>query len=136
MDSNAASPLTDRRIWVRILYMLFFWLAYSIAELLIAIVAIFQAGATVFTGHTNDAAHRFGKNLTVYATHIFEFVTFNSEHLPFPFADWPDEEPTPTPWMRTTTVDVDTSPLAPETVESDEQPPTPNDTPPRMDESP
>lgn len=134
MESNAASPFTDRRIWVRILYMLFFWLAYSIAELLIAVVAIFQAGAAIFTGHTHDAAHRFGKNLTVYVTHVFEFVTFNSEHLPFPFADWPNEDPTETPWTSTTPVESEF--IEPESVESGEQPPAPDNTPSGRNDSP
>jgi hypothetical protein len=95
--------------------MLFFWLAYSIAVVLIYIVAVFQAVVVVFTGQINDTVHRFGNNLTIYLTHIFQFVTFNSEHLPFPFADWPNEEPSPSPWTKTTAVDdVDTYADTPE----------------------
>ena len=92
------SPLTDRRIWVRILYMLFFWMAYAVAEFLLGVVAVFQALVTLFTGETNDAMHRFGKNLSAYIASILEFQTFNSEELVFPFADWPDIPPTSTPW--------------------------------------
>ena len=95
---TTASTITDRRIWVRVLYMVFFWVAFSVSEVLLAIVAIFQAVCALFTGNTNDAMHRFGKNLSAYVAQILEFLTFNSEELAFPFSDWPDATPTETPW--------------------------------------
>ena len=95
---TTASTITDRRIWVRVLYMVFFWVAFSVSEVLLAIVAIFQAVCALFTGTTNDAMHRFGKNLSAYVAQILEFLTFNSEELAFPFSDWPDATPTETPW--------------------------------------
>lgn len=106
-------PITDRRMWVRVLYMLFFWLAFSIAEFLIAVVALFQAVCALVTGSTNDGLHRFGKNLSTYVHQIMEYVTFNSDDLPFPFNDWPDGEPTPSAWTEPRD-DIAPAPAAPE----------------------
>ncbi len=98
MQSESTLPLADRRIWVRILYMLLFWLAYAVAELLAGLTALFQTGSALLTGHTNLVAQRFGKNLRIYIAQILDFVTFNDEYLPFPFNDWPDEAPSETQW--------------------------------------
>ncbi len=93
MESSTKDNLTDRSKWVRILYMVFFALAYGVAELLFWLVALFQAVVVLVTGRANEAALRFGQNLSVYIYQIVQFETFNSEFLPFPFNDWPDESP-------------------------------------------
>lgn len=98
MEAETKANLSDRTIWVRILYMVLFVIAFSIAEFLVAVVAIFQAIVVLITGSVNAALHRFGKNLSAYIGAILEFETFNSEALPFPFSDWPDLEPTDTHW--------------------------------------
>ena len=107
METETKNNLADRTIWVRILYMLLFAIAFSIAEFLIAVSAIFQAVVVLVTGRVNDAVHRFGKNLTVYIAELTEFVTFNSEELPFPFADWPDHTPGETKWSADHLEDAD-----------------------------
>ena len=99
-ETANSNPIADRRIWVRLLYMLLMWFAFSIAELLLAIVAIFQVVVTAVTGKVNAGMHRFGQNLSIYVTQITQFVTFNSEELPFPFNDWPDAAPQDTHWSE------------------------------------
>ena len=98
MDPNTRDNLTDRSIWARILYMLFYAIAYSIAEFLVAVIAVFQAVVVLLTGRTNEGMQRFGRNLGEYIYQIVQFVTFNSEQLAFPFSDWPDEEPGESTW--------------------------------------
>ena len=79
-------------IWIRALYMLLFAIAYSFAEAIIVLLAIFQFFAMLITGQVNELLLRFGKNLSVFMFDILEFQTFNSEIKPFPFSPWPDEE--------------------------------------------
>ncbi len=93
MESTTKENLTDRSKWVRILYMVFFALAYAVAELLFWLVTLFQAVVVLITGRANEAALTFGHNLSVYIYQIVQFETFNDEYLPFPFNDWPDETP-------------------------------------------
>jgi len=72
--------------------MVFFVFAYSLAELVIFLVMVFQFVAILLIGHANENALRLGNNLSTYVYQIFQFLTFNGETRPFPFADWPDEE--------------------------------------------
>lgn len=98
MNDRHRSAFGDRRIWMRGLYMLFFAIAYTIAELLVGLVALFQFVVVLFTGTVDERVLRFGRNLSAYAFQIWQFVTFNDERLPFPFSEWPDETPGDGPW--------------------------------------
>ena len=98
MEQATKDRLTDRNIWARALYALFFVIAYAVAEILLTVVVIFQYGSALVTGQVNELLHRFGNNLSAYVYDILQFMTFNSEALPFPFNDWPDEETGDTPW--------------------------------------
>ncbi|MGK0221714.1 MAG: hypothetical protein ACI9ON_000951 [Limisphaerales bacterium] len=100
MDQETKARLSDRTIWVRILYMVFFAFAYAIAEFLLTVVVVFQAVVVLVTGSVNTSLHTFGKNLSVYISDILHFQTFNSESLAFPFSDWPDEPADETKWSE------------------------------------
>jgi len=91
MESAIKQRLGSKDIWIRGLYMIFFAIAYSLAELVILLVVVFQFVAILLTGRANENALRLGNNLSTYVYQIFQFQTFNSETRPFPFADWPDE---------------------------------------------
>lgn len=118
MDPETKERISDRTIWARGLYALFFVIAYSVAETILWLLAIFQFIAALVTGHVNDALLRFGANLSHFIFQILQFVSFNDETLPFPFSDWPDEEPTTkSAWVKTNSSEVDDLP--------NEQAPTP-----------
>ena len=113
MDPDTKERMSDRTIWARGLYALFFVIAYSVAETILWLLAIFQFIAALVTGHVNDALLRFGANLSHFIFQILQFVTFNDETLPFPFSDWPDEDPTTNSgWVKTNSSDIDDSPSA------------------------
>lgn len=101
MNQSTKDNLVDRGIWSRGLYMLFFLLAYTIAETLLGLLVVFQFIAALVTRRVNDPLQRFGANLSAYIYQILQFESFNSESRPFPFSDWPDEEPGDTPWSAT-----------------------------------
>lgn len=100
MKEETRERLVDGSIWLRGLYMLFFAIAYNIAEVIIVLLAIFQFFAVLITGRVNEVLLQFGNNLSVYAFDIFQFVTFNSEDRPFPFSPWPDEAPGGSEWTN------------------------------------
>ncbi len=64
MDQETKSRLSDRSIWVRILYMVILVIAYSVAEAVLVVVSIFQFLTVLFTGSVNEALQRFGANLS------------------------------------------------------------------------
>ena len=103
METMTKDKLSDRNLWLRLLHMILFAIAYTVAEAIVVVVALFQFFSALFTGSVNPALLRFGTNLSHYMYEILQFVTFNDERLPFPFSDWPDREPGGTPWSKSRT---------------------------------
>ena len=99
MEATTQSPFRERRLWERILYMIFCAIAYSVAEFVIVLIAIVQIVAVALSGDVNERMLRLGRNVGAYARQIFDFVTFNDETVPFPFSDWPDEGPSENRWQ-------------------------------------
>lgn len=87
-DQPDAEP-GARSIWKRGLLMLLFAIIYSIAEILVVVVAVFQFFCVALTGAKNPQTRDLGQQLSTYVYEILLFETFNSERLPFPFGDWP-----------------------------------------------
>lgn len=98
MDEQIKERLTRRSVWVRALFMVLFAIAYSVAELLVWVVAIVQFFIVLFSGRANERLLQFGNNLSAYAWQVLRFVTFNTETQPFPFTEWPDEQVGENPW--------------------------------------
>ena len=99
MDEQMKSRLTSKDVWVRGLYMIFFLIAWGLAEILLLFSALFQFLSALFTGSANLPLLRFGQNLSRYHYQIAQFVTFNTEVRPFPFSDWPDDAPGGERWL-------------------------------------
>lgn len=89
MNQPVQQNLKDKKLWRRVLYMILFWIAYNIAELVIGAVVILQVIIRLFSGSVNERLRIFGKQLSMYAYSVFLFLTFNSEAMPFPFDDFP-----------------------------------------------
>lgn len=90
MGAELKNHVTRKTTWLRGLFMLIFALFYSVAEFVLAVVAIFQFLVLLFTGAPNARLLTFGRQLSVYVYHVFLFLTFNRDDKPFPFAPWPD----------------------------------------------
>ena len=98
-DNKQEQPWADRSLWIRALYMLFAVIAYGLAEAVVFVVAVLQLALVLITGDANQTLLRFGNNLAAYVRALWRFVTFNTETVPFPFDDWPDEPVDPdNPW--------------------------------------
>jgi uncharacterized protein DUF4389 len=106
MEQATKNRLTDKNIWTRGLYMLFYIVAYAVAETILTLIIVFQFLAALITGRVNAPLQQFGANLTRYVFEIYQFATFNSEHHPFPFSDWPEEPTGDTPWSSKDDQDV------------------------------
>ena len=91
MDQTMKARLTSGNLWLRALYMIFFVLAYGVAEVVLVLVVLFQFVHILFAGSANEAALRLGAALSAYIRQVLDYQTFNSEERPFPFTDWPEE---------------------------------------------
>lgn len=84
-----SKSLKDTSTWKRILYMMLFAMAYSVAEFVLIAVAIAQVAFKLFTGNINSNLQSLGKQTARYIYNVMLFLTFNTEEKPFPFAAWP-----------------------------------------------
>ncbi len=78
--------------WVRGFYMVLFVVFYSITEILVTAVVVFQFLHVLFTGRQNERLLSFGNSLSIYVYEMMSFFTYNSEGKPFPFGEWPADE--------------------------------------------
>ena len=92
MNDNMKENLKDNSTWMRVLYMAIFVIIFNIVEILIAALVIFQVLVLLFTADKNRRLLRLGSSLSLYAYKILQFLTFNTEEKPFPFADWDNDD--------------------------------------------
>ncbi len=81
--------------WLRGLFMLLYFVVYEIAEMVVIFVAVLQFLFSIVTGNNNQNLRRFGSSLGKYAREIVDYITYNNESKPFPFAEWPEPDVTP-----------------------------------------
>ena len=97
MDNSDETAVTNspekRSIWWRALYMVLFTILYSVAEVVLVAVVVFQFVVLLVLKKANDRLLTFGQSLSTYVYQILSFLTFNSETHPYPFAPWPKGTP-------------------------------------------
>ncbi len=93
MTSDIKENIKKQSTWLRGLYMLIFVLFYSIAEVVLFAVVVFQFFLTLFTGKTNPRLLKLGQSLATYIYQIIQYLTFNSDYQAYPFGAWPKGEP-------------------------------------------
>ncbi|MDH3715262.1 MAG: DUF4389 domain-containing protein [Gammaproteobacteria bacterium] len=85
--------LTRGEIWIRGLHMLLFAIAYTVAEIMLIAIILFQFLSSLITGRVNERLLKLGQQLGTYIYQMLLFYTFNSEERPYPFAAWPRGAP-------------------------------------------
>ena len=74
--------------WRRIIFMLIYAFIDSMVKLLLWIVILLQMASVLISGKTNSNLLVFGHSLSSYHYHILLFLTFSTDQLAFPFAEW------------------------------------------------
>lgn len=82
--------LRSRETWKRGFFLLVFALIYSLAELLVLALAVFQFVSVLLTGAPNARLLDFGRQLSAYMYETIQFFTFTRAQRPYPFAPWPN----------------------------------------------
>lgn len=93
MDERLKQHLTARATWLRGFYIVLFTIIYTIAEIVLVAVVVFQFLSTLVTGGTNQRLLALGQSLSTFVYQILCYVTFNSDTRPYPFDAWPKGEP-------------------------------------------
>ena len=89
MNDESKGGANGHAIWKRGLFMLLFAVIYSIAEIVVCFVVVFQFLCVLITGDKNSRVLELGQSLSAFIYEVLQFVTFNSERMPFPFEAWP-----------------------------------------------
>ena len=82
--------LKSRGTWLRFAYMVLFAFVFYVSKFVLLTIAILQIIAALFTGEPNERLTRFGGSLSQFIYQIALFLTYSSDEMPFPFADWPN----------------------------------------------
>lgn len=89
MNDYSTETEAPRSIWMRGLLMILMALAYQLASTLLFFVAIIQFILALVSQTPNPRLSMLGRSLGRYQAQNANFVSFASEELPFPFAEWP-----------------------------------------------
>lgn len=92
MDDMKQS-LKSSDTWLRVLYMFLFMILYSVAEVVLTAVIVFQLLLVLFTGKKNARLLKLGQSLSTYIYQVLSFLNFNSDYHPYPLGAWPKGEP-------------------------------------------
>lgn len=111
MDQDIRNNITEKKIWTRALYMLLFAVCYSIAEIILIAIIVFQFLLSLLTRQPNDRLLRLGQSLSTYVYQIMLFMTFNTEYMPYPLGAWPKGYPTAHKEKKTERLDTQTDEL-------------------------
>ena len=90
MAEDYKQNMKEHSTWMRGLYIVLFMIIYSVTEIVISLVVIFQFLSVLLTRETNDKLLKLGLNLSTYIFQILNYMTFNSNERPYPFSDFPD----------------------------------------------
>ena len=89
MSEDYKQNIKDHSTWMRGLNIVLFTVIYSVTEIVLVLVVIFQFLSVLLTRQTNDKLLTLGMNISTYMYQILSYVTFNTHERPFPFADFP-----------------------------------------------
>lgn len=81
--------LCNADFWLRLVYVLFFALAWQVAEVAIAVIALVQIGYRLFTGAPDADCAGWGNSFSQYAWQTGRYLTGVTDQKPWPFSDWP-----------------------------------------------
>jgi len=85
MKSSILSP----KHWIRLIYMLLFALMLHVTSIAMWVLCAMQFLFALFTGKDNENLRYLGKSITRFIGQALDFLTYNTEDKPFPFAEWP-----------------------------------------------
>lgn len=91
-EKNMKQRLKDESFWLRLPFMLLFFIAWRLTELILIVIILVQIVFRLFKGEPQLQLLQLGSQLTRFSYQVFRYLTFNSETKPFPFADWPSSE--------------------------------------------
>lgn len=89
MSDDIVENLKQPKQWFRIAFMIALSVALYLAGTILTLLIVAQALFGLLTGTDNRNLRELGAALTRYVRQVLDFLTYNSEFKPFPFAPFP-----------------------------------------------
>lgn len=107
-STSLKDRLKDENFWLRLPFMLLFFVAWRLTELALLGVILVQLCFRLLAGQPQPQLQQLGSQLSLYIYQVFRYLTFNSETKPFPFSEWPEtEEADANPYNPQVPTDID-----------------------------
>jgi hypothetical protein len=94
LSEDVKENVKDSSVWKHLLFMLLFGFLYSVAEVVLVAVVVFQFLFVLFTGNKNDRLLDLGSKISNYIYQVLRYLTYNNDERPYPFSDWPSGQDT------------------------------------------
>jgi hypothetical protein len=88
-EGHYCPKIPNPRNWIRLVYMLIFALLLHLAGIVMWVLCSLQFLFAFFTGKDNDNLRSLGASIAAFVHQALDFVSYNTEQKPFPFAAWP-----------------------------------------------
>ncbi|MBL1261165.1 MAG: DUF4389 domain-containing protein [Thiotrichaceae bacterium] len=75
--------------WLRLVFMVLFWIALRISEFVIGLTMLMQFVYRISQGEHQPKLMAFGDSISQYVALIAKFQTYQTDEKPFPFGKWP-----------------------------------------------
>lgn len=83
--------VSRKQIGIRLLYTLFYLIAFEILKTVIQLIVVFQYIYLLITKKHNEPVRAFSNKVSAYAYRMLRYMTLNENKRPFPFSDFTTE---------------------------------------------
>jgi hypothetical protein len=94
------TPVSRKRIFIRLLYTILFFLVLEIVKSIIQLATVVQYIFLFITLKPSQPVKNFCNRVAVYGYRIMRYLTLNEDAKPFPFTEFPAELEAPTTGVR------------------------------------
>jgi len=88
MDSKT---FPRKKILVRLLYTVFFFIIFEILKTIIQVSVLFQYVYLLISKTYSEPVRNFTNKVSIYAYKVLRYVALNENEKPYPFSDFPQE---------------------------------------------
>jgi len=80
-----------KKIFVRLLYTVFFFIIFEILKIIIQVSVLFQYVYLLISKTYSEPVRNFTNKVSIYAYKVLRYVALNENEKPYPFNDFPQE---------------------------------------------
>ncbi len=91
VESVSETPPSRKRVLVRLLYTILFFVVLEIVKTILQLATFFQYIYLLITLKTSEPVRSFSNRVASYGYRVMRYLTLNENQRPFPFSDFGPE---------------------------------------------